>query len=222
MLKNNESVEHINKHKISCGPQGAPLIYTARGHPWEDAHTATERMSVPVWELHCACIFLHSFCFGGDFLKTCTQTISWQRETEKSCSTRAEERAQGEKRKRERERELWKLTFLDSLKGIAPVHKLHWDGDLLRLQDLVVEVEVGHGKTEHLVILFGRLIEDGSYGKPKTWGHCYIMKSRKHEIINWLKCKKTSHKMALVLKMLKQAWLSTVACNIDEEIRRLR
>lgn len=62
------------------------------------------------------------------------------------------------------------LTFLDRLERVVPVHKLHGDGDLLRLQDLVVEVEVRHSHAEHLVILPGRLIKDGPFGKRKKGG----------------------------------------------------
>lgn len=53
-------------------------------------------------------------------------------------------------------------TFLDSLEGVVAVNKFDGDGDLLRLQDLVVQVEVCHRHTEHLVVFPRRLIEDGA------------------------------------------------------------
>lgn len=43
-------------------------------------------------------------------------------------------------------------TFLNSLEGVVAVNKFDRDGDLLRLQDLVVQVEICHRQTKHLVI----------------------------------------------------------------------
>lgn len=43
-------------------------------------------------------------------------------------------------------------TFLHSLEGVVPVNEFHRDGDLLCLQDLVVQIEISHGKAKHLVV----------------------------------------------------------------------
>lgn len=53
-------------------------------------------------------------------------------------------------------------TFLYSLEGVVAVNKFDRDGDLLCLQDLVVQVEVCHRQSEHLVVFPCRLIEDGT------------------------------------------------------------
>lgn len=43
-------------------------------------------------------------------------------------------------------------TFLNSLEGVVAIDEFDRDGDLLRLQDLVVQVEICHRQTKHLVI----------------------------------------------------------------------
>lgn len=43
-------------------------------------------------------------------------------------------------------------TFLHSLEGVIPINKFHRDGDLLCLQDLIVQIEICYGKTKYLVI----------------------------------------------------------------------
>lgn len=53
-------------------------------------------------------------------------------------------------------------TFLDRLEGVVAINKFDGDGDLLRLQDLIVQVEVRHRQSEHLVIFPCRLIKDGA------------------------------------------------------------
>lgn len=56
-------------------------------------------------------------------------------------------------------------TFLHSLERVVPIDEFHRDGDLLRLQDLVVQVEICHGEAEHLVVFPRGLIKDGACGK---------------------------------------------------------
>ena len=53
-------------------------------------------------------------------------------------------------------------TFLYSLERVVSINKFNRDGDLLRLQDLVVQIKICHRETEHLVILPRWLIEDGT------------------------------------------------------------
>lgn len=61
-----------------------------------------------------------------------------------------------------------KYTFLHCLERVVPIHKLHWEGDLFCLKDLIVEVEVGYRHAEHLIILFSRLIKDGPWNVSKN------------------------------------------------------
>lgn len=44
-------------------------------------------------------------------------------------------------------------TFLHSLERVVSVNKFDRDGNLLCLQDLVVQIKICHCETEHLVIL---------------------------------------------------------------------
>lgn len=53
-------------------------------------------------------------------------------------------------------------TFLHGLERVVSVNKFDRDGNLLRLQDLVVQIKICHRETEHLVILTRWLIEDGT------------------------------------------------------------
>lgn len=53
-------------------------------------------------------------------------------------------------------------TFLHSLEGVVPINKFNRDGDLLCLQDLVVQIQICHCKTKHLVIFPWWFIKDGA------------------------------------------------------------
>lgn len=53
-------------------------------------------------------------------------------------------------------------TFLNSLEWVVSVNKFDRDGNLLRLQDLIVQIKICHRKTEHFVIFPRWLIEDGT------------------------------------------------------------
>lgn len=54
-------------------------------------------------------------------------------------------------------------TFLHSLEGVIPINEFHRDGDLLCLQDLIVQIEICHGKAKYLVIFPCWLIKDSAY-----------------------------------------------------------
>lgn len=83
------------------------------------------------------------------------------------------------------------LTFLHGLKRVVGLDDLDGVGDLLALQDIIIEAQVGYGQLEHPVV-FGRvLLEDGTWRRggvktrpgeelslptpppPLPWSWCY-------------------------------------------------
>lgn len=55
------------------------------------------------------------------------------------------------------------LTFLHGLERIVGLDDLDGVGDLLALQDVIVEAQVGYGQLEHPVVLGRVLLEDGTW-----------------------------------------------------------
>lgn len=64
----------------------------------------------------------------------------------------------------------WPLTFLHGLKWIVGLDDLDGVGDLLALQDIIVEAQVGNGQLEDPVVLGRVLLKDGTWsiGGVKT------------------------------------------------------
>lgn len=64
----------------------------------------------------------------------------------------------------------WPLTFLHGLKRVVGLDDLDGVGDLLALQDIIVEAQVGYGQLEYPVVLGRVLLEDGTWrrGGVKT------------------------------------------------------
>lgn len=54
------------------------------------------------------------------------------------------------------------LTFLHGLERVVGLDELDGVRDLLALQDVVTQAEVGHGELEHLIVPHGILFEDGA------------------------------------------------------------
>lgn len=60
------------------------------------------------------------------------------------------------------------LTFLHGLEWVVGLNELDGVCDLLALQDVVTQAEVGHGELEHLIVSHCILLEDGAWGEKKT------------------------------------------------------
>lgn len=54
------------------------------------------------------------------------------------------------------------LTFLHGLEGVVGLDELDGVRDLLTLQDVVTQAEVGHGELEHLIVPHRVLLKDGA------------------------------------------------------------